>query len=113
MQLLVTMCKNVSAGVFADLLGVTFFLNVLIYADDILLFSRSIFGLKMLLLIVNEFCALYDDLQMNKTKSVLLTLNDNTRAFELFGLKHVKSTEYLGTILNDKSAEVESLFLNN
>ena len=106
MQQLVQCCMLESAGVLVTILGITFFLNILVYADDILIFSRSVLGLKILLSLVIWFCEIYGDLEMNQTKSVLLTLNDRSHRFELMGLQHTESTEYLGTILNDENAEI-------
>ena len=58
---------------------------------------------------VTKFCKLYNDQLLNMLKSVLLTLNDSKFKFELASLRHVSSTEYLGTVLNNTHKESERI----
>lgn len=109
MQELVDDNLKFSAGALIKIRDSTIFMNTIVYADDILIFSRSLRGLTQLLDNVHNFCSRDNDLSMNSTKSVLLTLNEPDLVFELGDLVHVTHTDYLGTILNDPKKEVERI----
>ena len=73
------------------------FIQILIYADDIILFSRSPYGLKLLIEKAFLFCDLYSDIAFNPSKSVILRLGTGRRPpVSVCNIPTVESTECLG-----------------
>ena len=73
------------------------FIQLLIYADDIILFSRSPYGIKILIDIAVQFCNLYNDISFNISKCVILRLGfGRKKAVSVCSIPTAESAEYLG-----------------
>ena len=72
-------------------------LFVLIYADDVILFSRSPYGLRCLIQITLSFCSQYNDISFNATKSYIMRLGPTRKpAVSVCGLPTTECYKYLG-----------------
>ena len=106
-------CKTSNAGIILHGL----LINILVYADDVLLCSTSPYGLKILLDRVNDFCNEYQDISINAKKSVILRMGCKgmkKSPVSVEGIPVANSAQYLGIWLNDPKKEesrvIRSLF---
>ena len=101
---LIRSCKNSNSGIFLN--GT--FINILIYADDILLTASSSYGLKSLLEITKSFCSQFNDIVLNDSKSIILRMGTKGAKSEPKSLDKIptaKSAKYLGAYINDDIKE--------
>ena len=81
-------------------------IQILVYADDIIIVAASTQGLKMLYSIVMEFCQQYGDITMNPSKSKIIRMGHAKKTPISFNkIPTAKSGEYLGAILASKPFE--------
>ena len=74
-----------------------FLLFCLIYADDVILFSRSPYGLRCLIEATLSFCNLYHDIVFNPCKSFIMRLGPTKKpAVSILGIPTTESYRYLG-----------------
>jgi len=90
--------RLVGAGVFLNgLRNARLLLFILIYADDILLISRSPYGLSRLIDVTVLFAQRYNDLLFNPSKSFILRLGtDNLPAISINDIPVSNCCNYLG-----------------
>ena len=95
---LVYLIKRTRAGLLLKNSNNLFtFIQILIYADDIILFSRSPYGLKLLIDKAISFCNLYNDISFNASKSVILRLGSGRKPpVSVCNIPTAESAEYLG-----------------
>ena len=95
---LVDLIKRTRAGLLLKNSNNLFtFIQILIYADDIILFSRSPYGLKLLIDKAISFCNLYNDISFNASKSVILRLGSGRKPpVSVCNIPTAESAEYLG-----------------
>ena len=99
-DVLASMMKETPAG--ASLYGQ--FIQAIIYADDIALAAITITGLYMLYGVVQKFCALYGDIQMNPIKSQILRVGRKKLSpISICGIPTASSGKYLGAILTQNN----------
>ena len=90
--------KKVGAGVYLS----GELISCLQFADDIAIFSCSIYGLKSLYDVIINFCKTYDDLMMNPSKSVIIRMGYKKREPENFyNIQTKPFSKYLGAYLTD------------
>ena len=76
------------------------FLQIIVYADDILLVSKSPYGLAELIDVTLRFAKLYNDINFNPGKSWILRIGTNRKnAVSVRGIPVTESHEYLGTTI--------------
>ena len=74
------------------------------YADDILLVSKSPYGLSQLIDVTLSFAKLYNDINFNPSKSWILRLGTTRKsAVSVRGIPVTESNEYLGTVIGRDS----------
>ena len=79
-------------------------LQIIIYADDILLVSKSPYGLAELINTTLRFARLYNDITFNPSKSWILRLGTLRRApVSVLGIPVSDSYEYLGVMIGNAS----------
>ena len=102
---LIDMLKRTGSGfILLSLNGKRIFLQIIVYADDILLISRSPFGLKLLIDVTYEFSMLYNDLKFNKSKSFILRLGTNRKPpVSIMGIPVSECQEYLGVLIGRRA----------
>ena len=95
---LVTLLKVIGAGVIiTNSFSKRLLLFILIYADDIILIAKSIYGLGRLIDATMNFASMYRDLNFNKSKSWILRLGRNRHpAVSTRGIPTSECQEYLG-----------------
>ena len=101
---LILECQKSCAGIFVH----ETFLNIIVYADDILLVSASPFGLKDLLDITKKFCQKHADIELNHEKSTILRMGKYGRKKNGVSIDNIpvkKSEKYLGVWLNNDKLE--------
>ena len=75
-------------------------LFILIYADDIILISRSPYGLSQLIRVTLNFSRKYNDLSYNPSKSFILRLGRNSLpAVSVHNIPITECYEYLGIMI--------------
>ena len=80
------------------------FLQIIVYADDIMLISRSPYGLKQLIDITFQFSLLYNDITFNPGKSYILRLGtDRKPPVSVRGIPVTYAHEYLGVTIGTKA----------
>ena len=97
-ELIVELRDSTEHGVFIN--GTL--INLLVYADDLLIVASSSVGLKELYRKVLTFAGFYSDITMNPTKSVILRLGtERRRPIGFGGIPTASSAKYLGAILSE------------
>ena len=75
-------------------------LQIIIYADDILLLSRSPSGLSHLINLTLKFSHMYADIKFNPSKSCILRLGTKRKPpVSVHGIPTANSIEYLGVMI--------------
>jgi len=112
---LIRTIRKSSSGVLLKTLKV----QILIYADDIVLCSSSSNGLVNLYDKVMQFADEYNDIKMNPSKSAILRMGFKKRKpVSFYGIPAVEKTMYLGSIISsDADHEIlratKSLFIRS
>lgn len=103
---LVDMLRCVGAGVLIKTLGENLTLVfVIIYADDVILFAKSPFGLRRLIECTLQFADIFDDISFNPSKSFILRLGPHRREpVSVCGIPTSSCQQYLGVEIG-KSAD--------
>lgn len=107
---LVDILKSIGAGVLlTNSHCKRLLLFILIYADDIILIARSIYGLGRLIDATLGFANMYKDIQFNTSKSWILRLGKNRHpAISIRGIPTSECQEYLGVQIG-RGADQEAL----
>ena len=92
------------------------FLQCIIYADDILLCSSSIKGLRDLYDCVIDFTSIHNDILLNPSKSVIIRTGSNKNNPLTFNNIPTKtSAKYLGAFIGDfeqmRPLDLKSLYI--
>lgn len=96
--------KSLNAGVFIN----TQHVQLIIYADDILLVASSILGLLQLYDCTIKFTERYSDIKMNPSKSVILRMGSkNRQPVSFYGIPTADTHIYLGAHVGNKNEILE------
>ena len=100
---LIEMIQKIGSGVILLCLNdKKVFLQIIVYADDILLVSKSPYGLAELIDTTLHFASLYSDISFNPGKSCILRLGTKRKApVSVRGVPIVDSYEYLGVMVGN------------
>ena len=103
---LVDMLRSVGAGILIKTAGENLSLIfVLIYADDVILFSTSPFGLRRLIECTLRFADIFGDISFNPSKSYILRLGPGRKEpVSVCGIPTSSCQQYLGVEIG-KSAD--------
>ncbi len=95
---LVSALRKNGSGILLIVLDVKrILIQIIVYADDIILFARSPYGLRCLISITMQFANKYDDLCFNPQKSWILHLGStNKPAISVCGIPTSECQQYLG-----------------
>ena len=106
--------KVLGSGIIIDLLtNIRFLLFILIYADDVILVSKSPYGLSKLIQATFKFAAKYNDLAFNASKSWILRLGtSNKRPVSVSRVPVSDCQDYLGVQIG-KSADPQQAAASN
>ena len=107
---LIYMVRSQPSGVYLH----DTFVQLLIFADDILLVSASSDGLEVLYNTVMEFANQYNDIQMNPSKSVILRLGKSKKApISFAGIPAKTEAKYLGAVITSTASSKSEIYRSN
>lgn len=98
---LVKMLRKTGSGVlFTSFVKNNIMIQIIVYADDVILISKSPYGLAELIDVTFQFARLYHDIDFNPSKSRILRLGtERRRPVSVRGIPVSNSYEYLGVMV--------------